>query len=177
MSSREKRLLIFFAVAGFILLNVFAFRFFQSFSGDIDRKHRAAKLQLETAAMTQNASAQIADEMEWLNERQPEPITNPDAQSRLEQLVAREARTVGLSSQPIKLLPSDTASAHYHRAKLQITVTGNEEALYRWLDRVNQPDQFRIATQLRLSPNKKDDTNIDCTATIEQWFVPEPPTT
>jgi hypothetical protein len=34
------------------------------------------------------------------------------------------------------------------------------------------PDQLRIASQIRLTPNQQDDTKIDCTATIEQWFVP-----
>ena len=47
--------------------------------------------------------------------------------------------------------------------------------LYRWLDRINIPDQFRIATQIKLAPEKEDDTKIDCVAVIEQWFVPLPP--
>ena len=34
------------------------------------------------------------------------------------------------------------------------------------------PDQLRIASQIRMLPNNPDDTKIDCTATIEQWFVP-----
>ena len=53
--------------------------------------------------------------------------------------------------------------------------TGQEQALYVWLDRLNQPTKLRMATQIRLTPNQQDDTKIDCTATIEQWFVP--PTT
>ncbi len=52
-------------------------------------------------------------------------------------------------------------------------MTGTEQALYQWFDRLNVPDQLRNATQIRLTPNQQDDTKIDCTATIEQWFIPK----
>ena len=74
--------------------------------------------------------------------------------------------------------PTDsTEGRHFHRAKIQLSINGTEEALYRWLDHLNTPDQLRIASSIRMSPNVKDDTKIDCTATIEQWFVPLPPST
>ncbi|MFN6018615.1 MAG: hypothetical protein ACK49N_13685, partial [Verrucomicrobiota bacterium] len=66
----------------------------------------------------------------------------------------------------------ETEGRHYHRAKMQLNVIGREEALYQWLDQINDPAQLRIATQLRLTPDAKDDTLIDCTATIDKWFVP-----
>ena len=55
---------------------------------------------------------------------------------------------------------------------MQLNVAGREEALYRWLDQINDPAKLRSATQLLLKPDAKDDTLIDCTATIDQWFVP-----
>jgi TPP-dependent trihydroxycyclohexane-1,2-dione (THcHDO) dehydratase len=73
-------------------------------------------------------------------------------------------------------LPTESsAGLHFHRAKIQLTVNGSEEALYRWFDRLNIPEQLRIASSIRVSPNTQDDTKIDCTATIEQWFMPLPP--
>jgi hypothetical protein len=51
-------------------------------------------------------------------------------------------------------------------------VTGSEESLYRWFDKINVPEQFRAVSQILLSPNKQDDTKIDCTVTLEQWFIP-----
>ena len=73
-------------------------------------------------------------------------------------------------------MPTDaTEGRFYHRAQFQIRVIGTEEALYRWFDRINVPDQFRVASQILLGPDQQDDTKIDCTATIEQWFVPKIP--
>jgi hypothetical protein len=113
--------------------------------------------------------------MEWLAAKEPEPAANQDVQTKLQELCEKEAQSVGLTIKSQRPLPTDaTEGRHYHRAKIQITVNGKEEALYRWFDRLNMPDQLRSATVIRLSPNQQDDTQIDCSATIEQWFVPLP---
>ena len=65
---------------------------------------------------------------------------------------------------------------HFLQQWFTFSVTGMEEALYQWFDKINVPDQFRIASQIRLSPNAEDDTQVDCTAAVEQWFVPHPST-
>jgi hypothetical protein len=175
MSPREKKLLIFFATAGFLVINFLAFNFYQQRKLSVERGLIAAREKLRTAEMIRESRDQVADEMDWLAEREPEPAANQDVQTKLQQLCEREARTAGLTIKNQKPMPSDTTGTHFHRAKMQLSVTGTEEALYRWLDRINIPDQFRIATQIRLTPEKDDDTTIDCVAVIEQWFVPLPP--
>lgn len=176
MSPREKKLLIFFAAAGFIVLNFLAYAQFQAKRLEFDRALTEARQQLDTAEMFRASREQVTDEMEWLASHEPEPAANQDVQTQLQQLCEREAKGLGLEIKAQRPLPTDTTSGtHYHRAKIQLTVTGTEEALYRWFDKLNVPDQLRAATQIRLSPNK-DDTKIDCTATVEQWFVPLPTT-
>ncbi len=61
---------------------------------------------------------------------------------------------------------------HYNRAQVRIDLSGQEQALYRWFDAINDPASFRTAYQIRLSPNGKEDTLIDCSATLAQWFPP-----
>lgn len=176
MSPREKKLLIFFAAAGFLVINFLVIGFFKSKSAEVERQRDQARLKLDTAEMFQASREQVLDEMEWLAEHEPEPAANQDVQTKLQQLCESEARTAGLTIKTQKPLPTDAAEGrHYHRAKIQLTVNGTEQSLYRWFDRLNIPEQFRMATSIRISPNKEDDTKIDCTATIEQWFVPLPP--
>ncbi len=176
MSPREKKLLIFFAAAGFIVLNFLVIGFFKTKRIEVDRQRDQARQKLDTAEMFRASREQVIDEMEWLAKHEPEPAANQDVQTRLQQLCEREATTVGLTIKTQKPLPSDsTEGRHFHRAKIQLVVTGTEEGLYRWFDRLNIPEQLRIASRILISPNKEDDTKIDCTATIEQWFVPLPP--
>ncbi len=174
MSPREKNLLIFFAAAGFIVVNFLAFGFYTNKRDEMQRAYQDARQQLDTAEMFRASREQVTDQMEWLADREPEPAANQDVQTQLQEFCDREARSTGLEITAQRPLPTDTTSGiHFHRAKIQFTVTGREDALYRWFDRINVPDQFRAATAIRLSPNK-DDTLIDCTTTVGQWFVPVP---
>lgn len=175
MSPREKKLLIFFATAGFLVLNFLGYGMLKTKRMQADRALADARLKLETAERYQASSEQVADEMDWLDEHEPEPAANQDVQTALQQLCEREAKSCSLTIKSQKPLPSDTtAGLHFHRAKLQISVNGTEESLYRWFDRLNNPQNLRVATVIRVSPNQQDDTKIDCTATVEQWFVPPP---
>lgn len=175
MSPREKKLLIFFAVAGFLVLNFLAIGFYKTKRQAVERNLNQANRKLETARMYRSSREQVADQMDWLAKHEPQPVANQDVQTKLQQLGETEAKSAGLTIKSQKPLPTDaTEGRHYHRAKIQITVSGREEALYLWFDRLNMPEQLRAATVIRLSPNK-DDTLIDCTATLEQWFVPLPP--
>ena len=175
MSAREKKLLLFFAAAGFIVLNFLIIGFFKSKRVEVDRKRDQAEQALERANMFSASREQVLDQMDWLAKYEPEPAAKQDVQTKLQQLCEKEAKTAGLTIKAQKPQPTDTNGVHFHRAKIQLSVSGQEKALYRWFDRLNIPQQLRIASAIRLSPNKKDDTLIDCTATIEQWFVPMPP--
>jgi hypothetical protein len=173
MSPREKRLLIFFGSAGFIVLNFLGFNFFNSTRLSVEAKRAEARRALDTAETYRSMSGDVGDQMDWLDEHEPEPAAYQDVQTDLQQFVEREASSAGLLIKSQKPLPIDTTSGvHYHRAKVQLNVTGTEEALYRWFDRVNVPEAFRSATYIRLKPDTADDTRIDCIVTVEQWFVP-----
>lgn len=175
MSPREKNLLILFATAGFIILNLLAFNFYTKKKLQVRSQLADARSALERAEMIAENRDDVLDEIEWLASREPQPAAYQDVQSNLQQLIEREAQVAGLVIKPNsqKLLPTDqTAGNEFHRAKVQISVTGPEKALYSWFSRLNLPDQLRAATTIQLSPNRDDDTKIDCTTVIEQWFIP-----
>jgi hypothetical protein len=174
MSDREKKLLIFFALAGFAILNFLGYSFAIKERAKVNSGRTLAVQKLTLAEDFQKNSEQVRDQMDWLAKHEPEPAANQDVQTKLQLFAEGQAKESGLTIKTQKPLPTDaTAGRYYHRAKFQFTVTGTEQALYQWFDRLNVPDQFRNTTQIRLTPNQQDDTKIDCTATIEQWFVPK----
>ncbi|MFK7851337.1 MAG: hypothetical protein AB8D78_10200 [Akkermansiaceae bacterium] len=174
MSSREKKLLILFLTAGFLLVNFFLYSLFVQKRTIAANELNAAKARLQQAIAFQNSSDQLAEQIDWLTENEPEPSVYQTVQTNLQQFSERQAVDFGLTIKKQELLPTDTTGIHYHRAQIRIRLTGPEQALYRWFDSVNNPSEFRSAYQIRLNPNTQDDTLIDCTATLAQWF---PPTT
>ncbi len=175
MSAREKKLLLFFGIAGFAILNFLGFNFAQAQRLKVNRDNAVARDQLNMAEMFRKSSAQVTDQMDWLAKHEPAPVAPQDAQTTLQQFAEKFAISSGLTIKSQKPLPTDTSGSHYAIAQIQFVVSGQEDALYRWFDQINVPDQFRIASQIRLSPDTKDDTKIDCTATVQQWFVPLAP--
>lgn len=172
MSDREKKLLILFCLAGFLILNFLGFNYALAKRAQVSSQRAQAERQLAAAEVARENRDKVADEMEWLAKHEPEPKAKQKVQTELQELAEREAKTASLTLKSQKSLPTDEAGNYYHRAKHQIVVTGTEADLYRWLDRINVPDQFRVASRLLMSPNTQDDTKIDCTAVVEQWFVP-----
>jgi hypothetical protein len=172
VSPREKKLLIFFALGGFAILNLLGYKFYATQKQKIDAAHMRAVGELKTAEMTSANRDSVAAVMEWVNTHQPRPSDYQTVQSALVSLVETEAKTAGLTFKNQRPLGRDTEHANYHRVKTQISLTGTEKDLYNWLCRISEPEKFRAITFLRLSPNKEDDSKIDCTAIAEQWFVP-----
>lgn len=175
MSPREKKLLIFFAVGGFIVLNLIAYSWYTNASARVRSNLQDARLAVERAEMLQASSELVAGQMEWLAEHEPEPVAYQDAQTELQQLVEQQARSAGLTIRTQRLLPVDDSGLYYHRARIQIEVTGREQALYQWFDKIKSPEDFRATTAILMSPNREDDTLIDCRADVEQWFIPADP--
>ncbi len=172
MSSREKNLLTLLLVAGFIILNFFLYTIYVQKKNLFDTEFTTAKNNLQQAIVQQEMSGQLAEEMTWLSENQPDPAAYQEVQTKLQQFAESQARNLGLTIKRQELLPTDTGGVHYNRAQVRIDLTGQEQALYRWFDAINDPTAFRSAFQIRISPNGKDDTLIDCSATLAQWFPP-----
>ncbi len=177
MSFREKRLLIIFSIGGFVVLNLLGFGQYSAKSNEILRAKTIAKQAVKEAEMFRDSKQQVAAEMEWLEAHEPaQPAAAQDVQNTLQQFAVKEAERMGLAVKRQKLLPADeTKGNHYNRAKVEFTVNGKEDSLYKWLDSLRSPDQFRAVTSMRLSPDHEDDTKIDCTVVVDQWFVPQAP--
>lgn len=175
MTEREKRLLTFFGVAGFLVLNFVGHGFYQSMSKKLELRKRAAKAELKKVEEFRSNRDRVAAEMDWLVEHPPVEGIKQEVQNKLQQYCDQQAKSMALECRS-KPLPTDESDGlRYHRVKMEFTLKGTEDALYRWLDRINIPEQTRMTTRVRMSPNPQDDTKIDCTATVEQWFTPVAP--
>ncbi len=172
MSDREKKLVLLFGLAAFVLINVFGVSWFRK------QRDRLAAEVLEAEGNVQTADAfdrkydTVLEEMDWMIEHAPKERSGQLVATELEQYASNQATTHQLTVKKRAILPNDQSGTHFHRAKSEFNVTGREDSLYRWLDRLQMPDQFRAITFLRLSPDAKDDKLIDCTVTVEQWYVP-----
>lgn len=177
MSEREKKLLTLFAIAGVIIFGFWGFKTFTSYKQELQGKLATAKANLESAEMFAASRESIADEITWLAQHEPEPRVTELAGSALEKLADSEATRSGMVIKSRKILTTieagtENGPAIYSIAQAQFQVTGTEQKLYDWFDRMHNPDEFRIISDINMLPNKEDDTLIDCTVTYDLWFLP-----
>jgi hypothetical protein len=177
MSNREKRLLFFMAIVVFLGVNAGAVKLFYLPKLKTARAQESEfRSKFEIAQEDLDAQDKRSDEVAWVIKYEGQPRSAQKALTDLEQLANREAQRRGLTvtgRKPMKAV--DDGSLFYHRARVQIEVSGREQVLYQWMDRLNAPSEFRSATMIRLEPKRDDDTMIDCLIVLEQWFVPEIP--
>lgn len=175
MNAREKRLVILMGLVGFLFLNLYAVRWYRQKRESVTRERDQAELTLQNARSFLEMKEQFADEIDWVAKYEPAPAAVQEIDSALQKFSQEEALKAGLT---VKRQKPQTAEkpegASFHRARIEFQVTGTEAALYQWLDKLQSPQQFRAVTSLRLTPERDDDTKIDCTVIIEQWFVPQP---
>lgn len=175
MSAREKRLLNLLLIVGFLLLNFAAYKlFYLKRLTATEQRAANAEAQVEAAKSSLEMLDLFEDEMAWLDKNEPKEATEQEAQTRLQQLLEREAQRNNLTIKRQQLQPSVVSPGLiYHRARIEIQVSGMEAPLYRWLDRIHSPTETRAVTFMRMNPQKDDDTQIDCQIIVEQWFTPE----
>lgn len=172
MSDREKKLVLLFGLAAFILINVFGVSKFRQYRDKVRMELKDAQQAVTEAQTNRDDYDTRAGELEWMDAHRPEPKARQNVETELEQFASREAQTAKLTikkSRPLESVPGNT----FHRARLEFLFSGSEMALYSWLGRLRDPEQFRAVTFLRLSPDAKDDTIVDGTVNVEQWFIPE----
>lgn len=172
MSDREKKLVLFFGLAAFLLVNFFGISWLQGQKQKLDRQLTEAKGKVSLAEVTNASYDTVIEEMDWLGGKSPAPRSGQLVATELEQYASNQASTNQLTVKRRAIKPNEESGVHFHRAKVEFNVTGREDGLYRWLSRLQMPDQFRAVTFMRLSPDAKDDTLIDATVEVEQWYVP-----
>ncbi len=110
MSDREKKLILFFALAGFAILNILGYGFAMKARAKANSERDLAKQKLATAEAYQDSREKVSLEMEWLANHEPEPAANQDVQTKLQLFAEGQAQEVGLTIKAQKPLPTDATA-------------------------------------------------------------------
>ncbi|MBK1833901.1 hypothetical protein [Roseibacillus ishigakijimensis] len=175
MTSRERNLLILLVAMAFLAVNFLAYNmWYAPKMAEMEAAMEAAERKAETNESMGGIRDALSADMEWLARYEPKPTTAGQMQTRIQQLAENEAVRKGLTIKD-KGFGANVVdpSLHYHRARYDIEVNGTEAAIYSWIDRLHNPNEFRVVTFIKLEPQRDDATRADCQIFLDQWFVPE----
>ncbi len=175
MTDRERNLLTLLVAMAFVAVNFLGYRlWYAPKMSALQAEQENAERQAESNESMGNVFSAVSDDMDWLNRFEPVPTSLGKMKTRIQQLSENEAVRAGLTIKN-KGFGDDVVDPglNYHRARYDIEVNGSESSIYRWLDRLHNPNEFRVVTFVKLEPQRDDATRADCKIFLDQWFVPE----
>ena len=175
MTPRERNLLFLLVGMAFLAVNFLGYRMWYA--------PKMAETQAAMESAEQKAEANegmgsileaLSADRDWLERYEPKPTSLGKMKTRIQQLAENEAVRAGLTIKK-KGFGDDIVDPNlkYYRARYEIEVNGTETSVYRWLDRLHNPNEFRAVTFVRTRPQRDDPTRADCQIYLDQWYVPE----
>ncbi len=172
MSQREKKLIFILFGAAFFIVNIFLFT---SYTEAKQKKQVQLKTSTQELALKKQQILDFSDRMDesdWLNKYEPKAGTHADIRADLVNFVERGARNAGVSpkKRPMPLAQDPDEGGRYGTARVEMIVSGEDAKLYRFLTELQNPEQSRSITFLRIKPQRDDPTRVDCELILTQWF-------
>lgn len=180
MKKSEKLLLALFAVlfllivgGGGVMLGVRKYQ-------QITRENEQLQGRLDAMSLAVTQGVEWQRKSDWIEEKVPTMGSRQEASSHLLETVQKEAAAVSLTlsgkefveqrrvtgedGQPIE------QGGYFDQATVRVTVVeAQEQALYRWLHALGQPERFLGVTRLQISPTGQGKM-VNCEVELTQFY-------
>ena len=107
----------------------------------------------------------------WLENQQP-VSTSPE---KMDQAIFQEAQGTdaeGVTATNQTLLPTHH-SPHYIQSGVSVVAEGNLPNVFRWLHRLEQPGDFRLIRNLKVTPAKENPDAVTANFELLRWYAPK----
>ncbi len=177
LKTSEKRLLGFFLVAIFIVVNLFVFT-------KISKVQHSAETRVKKLASELLIMSDLLAERDMWHEREAwfaasQPVfdasgangaTRAEIDEDLLNTVRATARKFSITLEDEKL-PEPEEHPFFVQAIARVSGVGSIEGMMRWLYELQKPQDFRAVTFFELKPQKDDPSILTCTMTVERWYA------
>jgi len=172
ITPREQRLILSFAGAVFLVLNVFGFRALSKAQKEASRQLLKSKQEQQEAGAWLQQKDYWTQRKGWLDAKQPKSAAPGQESSVLLELLQQSARQQNIVIAQQRL--ADPRSTPFLReAAVQLEVRGSFDAMVGWLAGLQQPDKFVAVKNLTLKCDAEP-PNVIGTLTVARWYAPNP---
>ena len=173
----EKRLLIFFGIAAFILLNLLGFNWLKKRNVLLERQRITVESRIRELEMWQGKAAEAEQKRSYLDQHLQAYADEATRETYLDDFIKREASDLDLEVRKNVTMPA-LLEQHFHKSRYTAEVSGAWDDIFEFIYRLQQPKEFRFVRTLRLKSQKKEGSSDEaadavCTFEIEKWWSPE----
>lgn len=177
----EKRLLIAFGTAAFILLNLLGFSWYKKRNLALQTQRIKMEMRATELEIMKGQAPEAERKRTFLDQHLQPYADEATREIYLDQFVQKEAGALDLVVRknfpmPVKL------EQHFHKSRYQAEVTGEWNNVLEFIRRLQTPREFRFVPSLSLKSQKKEGNSeeapdVVCTFEIEKWWSPDSVTT
>ena len=173
----EKRLLIFFGIAAFILLNLLGFSWLKKRNVLLERQRITVESRIRELEMWKGKAAEAEQKRAYLDQHLQAYADEATRETYLDDFIKREASDLDLEVRKNVTMPA-LLEEHFHKSRYTAEVSGAWDDIFEFIYRLQQPKEFRFVRTLRLKSQKKEGSSDEaadavCTFEIEKWWSPE----
>ena len=172
MNDRERNLILVLGVALFFVVNIFLYTSYQ----DAMKKNTALKKSNASKLVEIKQSLGGSDEKqanrEWLDQYEPGEGSHGQIGAELATLTEKSGLKFGVT---MKKRPSPTNKnedelGNYSSATVKVVGNAMDRPIYSWMIDLQDPEKSRSITSIHIKQQRDDNTRIDCSLEITQWF-------
>lgn len=173
----EKRLLIFFGIAAFILLNLLGFSWLKKRNVLLERQRITVESRIRELEMWKGKAAEAEQKRTYLDQHLQAYADEATRETYLDDFIKREASDLDLEVRKNVTMPA-LLEEHFHKSRYTAEVSGAWDDVFEFIYRLQQPKDFRFVRTIRLKSQKKEGSSDEaadavCTFELEKWWSPE----
>ena len=173
----EKRLLIFFGIAAFILLNLLGFSWLKKRNVLLERQRITVESRIRELEMWKGKAAEADQKRAFLDQHLEAYADEATRETYLDDFIKREASDLDLEVRKNVTMPA-LLEEHFHKSRYTAEVSGAWDDVFEFIYRLQQPKKFRFVRTIRLKSQKKEASSDEaadavCTFELEKWWSPE----
>jgi len=169
MKKSEKRLLIVFGIAMFIVANVIGEGIFAQRKADANAAIETHKMQITEYDLLLKNRARLDQQRGWLTSKQPRFVSEEAAAGDVDEHITQCANASGVNVDSRK--PTEPVSTpHYTQVAISVNVSGDAGAVTQFASLIQSQDGFYAVPSINFTTDRRDPSILRCAATIARWY-------
>ena len=175
LNQNERRLLTAFGIVIFIAANVMGYLLYSDLRKGMDRQTADLKKRLGELNEAKNRADEAGVKQSWLDANFKTYPSDEYRETYLDSLINGDLTTgLDVDLSKARVLPTDFTGIYCVRSRFAVNVKGDWGDIFKFLYRLQKPDEFRFVPRITMTPKKSESDDavqiVEMQVEIEKWW-------
>jgi hypothetical protein len=170
LTKSEKRLLIIFGLAVFVMANFYGLSYLLDTESEVTRQLSELEANAKTNQIWLREKQFWLTRKQWIERQQPRVSAGQVPQSELLQAMTASAQANQLVIQEQSFAELKN-TPNYQSVAVKLKLSGNLENVVKWLAEIQQPEKFQAVTNFSLK-SEEQPPKVSLELEVARWYSP-----